>query len=356
MQMAEHGIQTSLGMYSASIGKKGNATSGVQEQEQARKGDVSSFHYHDNLARAIRSAGRYLISAAPEILDTKRVVRILGLDGKAQQAKIDPSLPVAALKAGANSIFNIGVGKYDVAVDVGPSYQTSRQAASAGMLALAQADPTMWQTHGDLIAEAQDWPDAQRFAERSKMLLPPPVLAAEQAQQEDSPEVAQVRVQAEQAIAQKDEAINAAADEIERLRQENQKLQFAAQQAALKAQQTQVKCDSDILQMNYKLAEANIKIDEQDAVDRVQQLAQQHQDSMNEMQSEQKPMEREPQIDVAQILQAVASMQQPINITVPVQIDGKGATVKKGLAVKQADGSFMMESVETPVATEQQAM
>ena len=357
MQMAEHGIQTSLGMYSASIGKKGNATSGVQEQEQARKGDVSSFHYHDNLARAIRSAGRYLISAAPEILDTKRVVRILGLDGKAQQAKIDPSLQVAVLKAGANSIFNIGVGKYDVAVDVGPSYQTSRQAASAGMLALAQADPTMWQTHGDLIAEAQDWPDAQRFAERSKMLLPPPVLAAEQAQQEDSPEVAQVRVQAEQAIAQKDEAINAAADEIERLRQENQKLQFAAQQAALKAQQTQVKCDSDILQMNYKLAEANIKIDEQDAVERVQQLAQQHQQSMGEMQQEQQPQEpQEPQMDVAQILQAVASMQQPITITVPVQIDGKGATVKQGRAVKQADGSFMMESVETPVATEQQAM
>ena len=61
-------------------------------------------------------------------------------------------------------------------------------------------------------------------------------------------------------------------------------------------------------------------------------------------------------MDVAQILQAVASMQQPITITVPVQIDGKGATVKQGRAVKQADGSFMMESVETPVATGQQAM
>ena len=221
MQQAEHGVQTSLGMYSASVGKKGNATSGVQEQEQARKGDVSSFHYHDNLARAIRSAGRYLISAAPKILDTARVVRILGEDGEAAQVQLDPNLEKATAKQGNSSIFNIGVGTYDVAVDIGPSYQTSRQASAAGMLALAQADPTMWQTHGDLIAEAQDWPEAQRFAERSKLLLPPPVLQAEQAKKEESPEVAMVKMQAEQAIGEKDQAINAAADEIERLRQEN---------------------------------------------------------------------------------------------------------------------------------------
>ena len=155
-----------FGMYSASVGKKGNATSGVQEQEQARKGDVSSFHYHDNLARAIRSAGRYLISAAPKILDTARVVRILGEDGEAAQVQLDPNLEKATAKQGNSSIFNIGVGTYDVAVDIGPSYQTSRQASAAGMLALAQADPTMWQTHGDLIAEAQDWPEAQRSANR----------------------------------------------------------------------------------------------------------------------------------------------------------------------------------------------
>lgn len=345
MQMAEHGIQTSLGMYSASIGKKGNATSGVQEQEQARKGDVSSFHYHDNLARAIRSAGRYLVSAAPRILDTKRVVRILGLDGKADQAKIDPTLPGAVQKTGASSIFNIGVGKYDVAVDVGPSYQTSRQAASAGMLSLAQADPTMWQTHGDLIAEAQDWPDAQRFAERSKLLLPPPVIQAEQAKKEQSPEVAQIKMQAEQAMQEKDQMMQAASQEIETLRQENQKLTVTAQQAGLKAQKAEVKAAQDSLNSSYKIAELNLKLEEQDAVQRVNQMVQQSQET-----EQPEPMEpAEPQMDIGQILQAVASMQQPINITVPVQIDGKGASVKQGRAIRQADGSYTMESIETPV-------
>jgi hypothetical protein len=54
-------------------------------------------------------------------------------------------------------------------------------------------------------------------------------------------------------------------------------------------------------------------------------------------------------MDVASILQAVASMQQPINITVPVQVDGKGQVSKQGRAVRQQDGSYLMESVETPM-------
>jgi len=346
MVQAEHGVQTSLGMYAASIGKKGNATSGVQEQEQARKGDVSSFHYHDNLARAIRSAGRYLISAAPKVLDTPRIVRILGVDGEAQHVQLDPSLPRASIAQGPNPIFNLGVGVYDVAVDVGPSYQTSRQASAAGMLALAQADPTMWQTHGDLIAEAQDWPEAQRFAERSKLLLPPQVLAAEEAKkQQQSPEVAKVKAQAEQALGQKDQAIHAASDEIERLRQENQKLTVAAQQAGIKAQAAtldtqaiEIKAEQDALAKDYQIAELKLKLQEQDAVQRVTEMAQ----SSTEPVAQAEPAE--PQMDVAAILQAVAAMQQPVNIT----IDGKGVVSKQGRAVKQQDGSFLMESVETP--------
>ena len=340
MSQAEHGVQTSLGMYSASIGKKGNATSGVQEQEQARKGDVSSFHYHDNLARAIRSAGRYLISACPKVLDTPRVVRILGEDGVAQQVKIDPSIQSAMVGQGPNAIFNLGVGVYDVAVDVGPSYQTSRQASGAGMLALAQADPTMWQTHGDLIAEAQDWPEAQRFAERSKLLLPPPVLAAEEAKkQQQSPEVAQIKMQAEQVIGQKDEAINVASDEIERLRQENQKLTAAAQQATLKAQlaaldtqQETIKAAQDALLLNRKIAGLELQLQEQEAVQRVTEAM--------TPQEPAEPMEASEPAEPAQ---------QPINITVPVTVVERGAVSKQGRAVRQMDGSYTMESVETPV-------
>lgn len=359
MQMAEHGIQTTLGMYSASIGKKGNATSGVQEQEQAHRGDVSSFHYHDNLARSIRSAGRYCVSAAPKIIDTARVVRILGIDGQAENVQLDPGIKTAFQKQGKQSIFNIGVGTYDVAVDVGPSYQTSRQASAAGMLALAQADPTMWQTHGDLIAEAQDWPEAQRFAERSKLLLPPPVIAAEQAKKEQSPEVAQVKMMAEQVIQQKDEIMQAASQEIETLRQENQKLVVAAQQAGLKAQKTEVQAAQDALNSNYKIADLNLRLDEQQAVEKVNQMAN----------SQQEAADAKEESDGAEILAALTEIGTAIQVGIPEQIAQANMEVvekintaveallgvvmalaqpkhKTATAVKHGD-KWVLESVET---------
>jgi hypothetical protein len=162
-------------------------------------------------------------------------------------------------------------------------------------------------------------------------------------------------MQAEQIIGQKDEAINVASDEIERLRQENQKLTVAAQQAGLKAQQaalesqaTEIKAAQDALNLNYKIADLELQLQEQQAVQHVNETMQASQQT-----EPAEPAEpAEPQMDVASILQAVASMQQPINITVPVQIDGKGATVKQGRAVRQQDGSYTMESVETPVESQ----
>jgi hypothetical protein len=39
---------------------------------------------------------------------------------------------------------------------------------------------------------------------------------------------------------------------------------------------------------------------------------------------------------------------QPIQVTVPVTIDGKGVVVKEGRAVPNPDGSYSMQVVETP--------
>lgn len=380
MQQAEHGIQSSLGMYSASVGRKGNATSGVQEQEQARKGDVSSFHYHDNLARAIRSAGRYLISAAPKIIDTQRVARILGVDGKAKQVTLDPSQPKAANKVGQNTIFNIGVGRYDVAVDVGPSYQTSRQASAAGMLSLAQADPAMWQSHGDLIAEAQDWPEAQRFAKRSKLLLPPQIQAAE-ADQETSPEVQQVKMMAQQAIQQKDQILQHLQQQLQemgtKLQQfENQKgakdgeLQLKANELQLKSRelalkeleaQKQTEDPQEKLDMEWKKAllssETTItcaQISAKTSMDTALISAEHAANAEVEKTLMQGDSEGE-----GQVIQPKEKPKRPIDaltemlgnheqMLMGIHHSMNAPRIKRAKAVKQPDGSFMMESVELP--------
>jgi hypothetical protein len=45
-----------------------------------REGDVSTFHFIDNLSRAIRHGGRILLDLIPKVYTTERMVRVLGED------------------------------------------------------------------------------------------------------------------------------------------------------------------------------------------------------------------------------------------------------------------------------------
>lgn len=225
MQMSEHDIQGALGMYNASLGEKSNEKSGKAIMARQREGDMANFHYHDNLARAIRHAGRILVDLIPKIYDTSRVVRVLGLDGKADMIQIDPSQEQAVKKIGAKAIYNLGVGTYDVSVSVGPSYTTQRQEAVAAMGELFQGNPQMMQLIGDLFFRSQDWPMAEEIADRLKLMLPPQIQEAEKAEGEQSPEVMQVMQQAEQAIQQRDEALNQALQALEGMKAHIEKLE-----------------------------------------------------------------------------------------------------------------------------------
>lgn len=230
MQISEHDIQGALGMYNASLGERSNEKSGKAIMARQREGDMASFHYHDNLARAIRHAGRILVDLIPKIYDTKRVVRILGLDGKAEMAQIDPMQPQAVQKMGAKAIYNLGVGTYDVSVSVGPSYTTQRQEAADAMSQMFQGNPQLMQVIGDLFFRHMDWPGADDIADRLKLMLPPPILEAEKQNAEQSPEVAQVVQQAQQAIQEREQALQQAVQTMQAMQGEIAKLQEAREQ------------------------------------------------------------------------------------------------------------------------------
>jgi hypothetical protein len=317
-----------------------------------REGDTGTFHYHDNLNRAIRHCGRILIDLIPKIYDSNRVVRIMGYDGTTSEASINPSIPTASQKQGLQMMYNLGVGTYDVTITSGPSYNTLRQEATESMVQMIQAHPELMNVIGDLMVKNMDWPGAEEISKRLHMILPPPILEAEQKAATDKmpPEMQQIVQQFDMAIKQKDEAINAAADEIERLRIDNDKLkaqnELKAAEIRVKEEEVQVsKFEAETARMVAASSAENAQIQNEIAAFT----------ATNPPQAEpQEPSEpAEPQMDIAAILQAVASMQQPINITVPVTVDGKGQTVKQGRAVRQPDGSYVMESIETP--TEQGA-
>ena len=129
LAMAMHArdtVKATMGLFDSSMGAAGTANSGKQELAQQRQGQVTNFHFADNLARAIRQGGRCLLSMVPRIYDTPRMVRILGEDETPGHEWINRPLA-------DGRVHDLRVGKYDLVVSTGPAYQTMRQEAAEGM-------------------------------------------------------------------------------------------------------------------------------------------------------------------------------------------------------------------------------
>ena len=170
---ASDDIKSVTGLYDASLGAKSNETSGRAIMARQHEGDVSTFHFSDNLVRAIRHAGRILIDLIPKIYDTPRVVRIVGVDGSSEQVQVNQ--PTVAQDDDGNpiqAIYDLSVGRYDVDVSAGPSYTTQRQEAAAQMTELIRAFPAAAPVIGDLLAKNLDWPEADEVAKRLESLSP----------------------------------------------------------------------------------------------------------------------------------------------------------------------------------------
>lgn len=164
--MAAADIEATIGIYRASLGAPSNETSGRAILARQREGDVSTFHYLDNLARGVAQCGRILIDLIPRIYDTERVVRVLGEDGAAKLVRVNQAMP----EPGAR-VFDLSVGRYDVTAEAGLSYSTRREEAREAMLAFMQAVPAMAAMVADLFADAQDWPRADEISRRLRAAL-----------------------------------------------------------------------------------------------------------------------------------------------------------------------------------------
>jgi hypothetical protein len=244
MQLSEHDIQAALGMYSASLGERSNEKSGRAIMARQREGDTATFHFQDNLSRAIRYLGRILVDLIPKIYDSRRVVRILGEDGESKPAIVDPQISGATQKQGNTYIYNLNAGLYDVSVAAGPNYTTKRQEAADAMMQLAQGNPNLFPLIGDVMVRNMDWPGADAIADRLKLMLPPEIKQAEE-NDDESPEVVALKQQAQQMLDQATQQIQAAEQGIQErdqaIAQLQQELQQAKQTNDLKAQEIQVK-------------------------------------------------------------------------------------------------------------------
>ena len=179
---ASEDIKATTGQYDASLGLGGNERSGKAILARQREGDVGTYHYGDNLTRAVRHVARQLVDLIPKIYDTQRIARIIGEDGETKMVKINPEQPEPVKKivdengVVIEKIYNPGVGKYDVVATTGPGYATKRQEALEAMAQLLQGNPQLWSVAGDLFVKNMDWPGAQEMSKRFAKTIDPKFL------------------------------------------------------------------------------------------------------------------------------------------------------------------------------------
>ena len=235
-------IKATTGQYDSSIGATSNERTGRAILARQNQGDTSTYHYVDNLARAVRYTTRQLVDLIPKIYDTERVARIVGLDGEVDMVKINPNQPepVRVIKdpitgLDIEKIYNPSIGIYDVVVTTGPSYATKRQEAMEAMQMILQTNPQLWGVAGDLFIKNMDWPGAQEMAARFAKTLDPKVLD----NTDESPEAQMMRAQMNDMANQMEQTTAL----IQQLQQsyDMQKLQIDEQNTQIKAYDAETK-------------------------------------------------------------------------------------------------------------------
>lgn len=189
---ASDDMKSIIGMYDASLGARSNETSGRAIMARQREGDVSTFHFQDNLNRAIRHTGKILVDMIPRVYTGERIMRILGEDGTPENRKVNAPYevqgpdgqpmtePTGEVDEEGNEIMraivamhDLETGKYDVVVKAGPSFTTRREEAVFYMTEAVRSAPATAPVLIPKIAEMSDWPGADDIAEELKALMNP---------------------------------------------------------------------------------------------------------------------------------------------------------------------------------------
>lgn len=247
---ASDDMKAIIGIYDASLGARSNETSGKAIMARQREGDVATFHFIDNLSRAIRHTGRILIGLIPHVYSGERVVRVVGEDGSQQAVPVNTAEPQPQIGADGQpardergdvilAMHSLTSGKYDLTVSSGPSFTTRREEAAAQMTELVRAFPQGAPLIMDLMAKNFDWPGADEIAKRFEKMNP--------AAQQIPPEMQQQMEQMQQAIQQ--------------LQAENQKLQADNSVDQFNAETKRMQVEGDIQTDRMRIAtDSEVKV------------------------------------------------------------------------------------------------
>jgi hypothetical protein len=183
-KIASDDIKATTSVYEASLGQERRDESGTALRQRREQNDNANFNYGDNMARVVRLEARVMMQWFPTYYDVPRVQRIINPDGTFKHVGIynskaagmegfDPKSHDEFTENDIKEAFDIGVGRYDVGVSVGPSYLTRRKEATATQIDLLKVVPAVQNVAADVVVRNMDIPDNDLIADRLKKALPP---------------------------------------------------------------------------------------------------------------------------------------------------------------------------------------
>lgn len=187
---ADNDLKAGTGIYQAALGQPSNETSGRAILARQSESDTSNFHFMDNFRRSMRHLGRMLMDLIPHIYDRKeRIIRIIKPDNDSETVMINGPTTYK----GKPMFFDPNVGRYDVTVEVQPSYATKMEQTFEMLTELVKVNPQLMQVAGDLVMRASPLPGnlGNQIADRLKTLLPPQVLEVANGNQPTDPRIPQ---------------------------------------------------------------------------------------------------------------------------------------------------------------------
>lgn len=208
-----------IGIYDASLGARSNETSGRAINARQAQSDAATFHFIDNQTRAIKHTGRIILDLIPYVYNKARIVRVMGENKTPANVQINQDL-------GDGQIYDLTVGKYDLTIDVGASFQTKREEAAYGMTELVRAYPPSAAIIAPHLAKMQDWDGAEDIAQELQQLSPT----------NQNPQAQQLQQQLQQMQMQMQQMQQQAQEQIQQLQAKLQQEQMDKQLEALKLQ------------------------------------------------------------------------------------------------------------------------
>lgn len=173
-------IKSTMGLYNASLGQRSNEQSGIAIARRQQEGDVATYHFGDNLVKSITQVGKILVSAIPEIYDTPRIIRIIGLEEESENVGINGQISDDY----KDRSFDLTKGGYSVRVITGAPFTTQRQAAAEFFTQIVTQQPQLMSIAGDLLFKYMDFPGAQALSARVKKTISPELLEDGEVQQD----------------------------------------------------------------------------------------------------------------------------------------------------------------------------